>query len=69
MRLVKKYNSQINLSVYKNVSTAVAVCFDISSVNNELDEILRKTAHIVHMAIFRDPKNLLQTTEGLFKEM
>lgn len=55
------------------ISTAVAVCFILalcmSNVNNEPDEILGKTAHVVHITAFGDPQNLLQTTEALFKQM
>lgn len=41
----------------------------MSNVNNEPDEILGKTAHIICITLFGDTQNLLQPTEGLFKEM
>lgn len=66
MRLFEKYNSQISVPVYGNVHLHscysllyFGYSFDMSNVNNEPDEILGKTAHIIHITQFGDTQSLL----------
>lgn len=66
MRLLKTHNSQNSVPVCRNVHLRscyslfyFGYSFDMFNINNEPDEILGKTAHIIHITLFGDTQNLL----------
>lgn len=66
MRLLQTHNSQIRVPVYRNVHLHscysllyFGYSFDTFNINNEPDEILGKTAHIIHITLSGDMQNLL----------
>lgn len=66
MSLLETHNSKISVPVYRNVHLHscysllyFGYSFDMFNVNNDPDEILGKTAHIIPITLFGDTKILL----------